>query len=181
MISFSSVTSRRNRNSGRVVVAAFALDRLDDQRRDVGACWPIASLISRPAVFGGDDFVHVFVEREGDFGVGNPRPVELRVPLRLHRVGVGHRHGVAAAAVEGFAKVDHLRAELLLLAALKVLLHLPVEGSLEGVLDSEGSALDQGMLGLAGDRKTIITRRTPPSAGCKSELEACSTPLSDAL
>ena len=116
--SCSSASSRSARQElgAEVVVAALALDRLDDERGDVvpvlspprprsrrppGARAPSSS--SRPSG----------VDREAQLRIDDPRPVELGEVLGLARIGgVGQRQRVAAAAVEGLAEVDDLRAHL---------------------------------------------------------------------
>ncbi len=46
--------------------------------------------------------------------------------------------------MKALVEVNHLRADLCRFAILEeVLLHLPVEGSLEGVFDTEGAAFDK--------------------------------------
>ncbi len=98
-------------------------------------------------------------EREAQLGVLDPRPVELGEQVDLARVGVGQRHGVARAAVEGLAEVDHLAAPVALEAARPVAPHLPVEGRLEGVLVGQRAALDEEqvahVLGLADARQRV--------------------------
>ena len=54
------------------------------------------------------DDVGASADRYGD---GDARPGELREARDLDRVGVGERHRVAAAAVEGVAQVQHLGAQ----------------------------------------------------------------------
>ena len=80
---------------------------------------------------------------EAELGVLDARPRELGEEVGLARVRVGEGEGVAAAAVEGLAEVDH-RAALLAGDALGLVApHLPVERDLERVLDAERAALDE--------------------------------------
>ena len=77
------------------------------------------------------------------YGRVDARPVELREPRHLVRVGVGQRQRVAAAAVEGAAQVQHLGAERRIEPAGLVEPALPVERHLERVLDGERATVDE--------------------------------------
>lgn len=136
-----------------VVVAAFALYRLDDDRGyAVGVVHQrVLDLLYRlrlePL-----DLAEVLLEREGYLRVDDARPLgEFRVALMLVRV-VGVRDGerVAAASVEGLVEVHYLRAPASVeglagrdFALLDELLHLPVHRDLEGVLDGERAVVDE--------------------------------------
>ncbi len=128
-----------------VVVAAFALDRLDDESRDV------VSVLRHRGLDLGHGLAlerHCRLEtlrrrREAQHRIQDPRPGELGKVLGLARIGgVGERQGVAAAAVECLAKVEDLRTDLAPPGG-EVLAHLPVEGHLERILDRQRAAFDE--------------------------------------
>jgi len=116
-----------------VVVAALTLHRLHDEAGDVVRVGleGLHRLRQRALLVGGH------IPLVGDPRRLQPRPGELREPGHLVRVGVGERHGVAAASVEGSGQVHHLGAELGGDAVGLVPAALPVEGDLECVLDGE--------------------------------------------
>src|SRR5690606_14553974 len=91
---------------------------------------------------------------EAQLRVGDPRPGEARVVLRLARVGaVGERQRVAGAPVKALLEGDDVSA-LLSLAGRQVLARLPVDGRFEGVLDGDAAALDEeDVLELAAERR----------------------------
>ncbi len=135
-----------------VVVAALALDGLDDQARDLGGVLGDHGLDLRQGdLFQLLDPGQVLgVQGEGDLGIGDAGPVELGEVLVLSRVGgVGEAERVARAPVEGLLEVDDLGA-LLGKALFEVLAHLPVEGRLEGVLHGQGAAVDPEQVGQVG-------------------------------
>ena len=107
--------SARQELAAEMAVAGLALDRLDDDARDVvgvageggvdlGERLPLARL---------DLEARRVVEREAHHRVRDPRPLELREELRLARiVRVGERQRVARAAVKALAEVKDARALL---------------------------------------------------------------------
>ena len=128
-----------------MAVAAFALHRLDDDRRDLVG--PLGERRARvgedlglegvqPRVLGG-------VQGELDRRRVEARPVELREVHRLARIGVGQAHRVAGAAVEGAPEVHDLRALLFLEALAEVAPDLPVEGDLQRVFHGEAAAVHE--------------------------------------
>ncbi len=126
-----------------MVVAALALDWLDDDRRDV----VLVLLEGVPHLRDGERLprLHVLgvlrVERETSLGAQHARPVELREVRRLPGIRrVRERERVARAAVEGLLEVEHLVPALLTVTSRKVLPYLPVEGRLQRVLHAQGAA-----------------------------------------
>ena len=133
-----------------MVVAALGLDRLEQNAGDLvlalreGA----ANLGDRVGLGLGHALPLGVVHREAELGRGDARPVEPREVLVLPRVGgVGEREGVAAAAVERLAEVEHLRALLFPVSLAEIAPHLPVERRLERVLHRHGPAGDQEQMG----------------------------------
>ena len=103
----------------------------------------LRDLVQRPLLGGGHVPLDLGRDREAQLGVVHARPAELGEEVGLLGIGVGERQRVAAAAVEGLAEVQDLRAALAGHAPRAVAPHLPVEGRLERVLDAEGAALDE--------------------------------------
>jgi hypothetical protein len=127
-----------------VVVAALALDRFGDERGDVvRMCLEGSFRLRVSTILSRLDLDEMIFQREGDRRHVDPRPVELGEPGGLDRLGVGQRHGVAAAAVERSPQVHDLGPELGGAAGRLVLPALPVEGDLEGVLHRERATLDE--------------------------------------
>ena len=136
-----------------VVVAAFALDSLDDDcRYSVGiVCYRMLDLFQRLG-FEPLYLSDVVFERECDLGVDNARPIcELGETLVLVGViGVGDGKRVSAAAVERFVEVHDLCSDFSVvrlsggyLAGGKKLADLPVHCDLEGILDSQCAVVDK--------------------------------------
>ncbi len=130
-----------------VVIAALALDRLEDEGGDVVgmeaevfACGREGSLLER-----------VHVRAVAEVGRGNARPVERGEARHLDRIGVGERHCVPGPAVEGVLQVQDSRAEPWIAACLLVAPALPVEGDLERVLHGERTALHEEQVRKLGD------------------------------
>ena len=147
-----------------VMVAAFALDRLDKDAGDVvfALAEIVPGLRQRP-LFALNDLLQVFVERKRNLRIGNAWPVELGKVFDLAQIGrIRQRERVAAASVEGFVEVQHLMAYLAAIAFLKILPHLPVEGRLQGIFDGERAPGDEKRVGqivrhgdaLEGSQKT---------------------------
>ena len=120
-------------------VAALTLDRLGDEAGDVVR----VRLERRACLCQRLRFDGIHVGARTDVGRVDARPVELREPCDLVRVGVGQRQRVAAAAVERAAQVQHLGAQLRIEAAGLVVPALPVERHLQRVLDGQRSAIDE--------------------------------------
>src|SRR6516225_7275667 len=85
----------------------------------------------------------VRVHREPDRGPVDPRPVELREPGGLARLGVGQRQGVPGPAVEGAGEVQDPGSQPRRAAGRLVGAALPVERGLQRVLDGQRPALDE--------------------------------------
>src|SRR6185295_4439013 len=98
-----------------MIVAALALDRLDDDGRDVQRVRFEDSTNRHLAfAFAHDDVGGSlrFWQGKIDGGCRHPRPIELREMIRLTRVGVGEAECVTAAAVESACEVKDFRASL---------------------------------------------------------------------
>src|SRR5438105_15063861 len=99
--------------AAKMIVAAFALDRLYDDRRDVDAALGDELHDLLLALFLARDHVLRpvwFGQREIDGRIGNARPVELREQIGLARIGVREAHRITAAAMKGLAEMQNLRA-----------------------------------------------------------------------
>ena len=136
-----------------MVVAALALDSLDDDRGyAVGVVgYRMLDLFQRLS-FEPFDLSDVVFERECDLGVENARPIrELgKTLVFVGVIGVGNGKRVSAAAVECFVEVHDLcpdlavvRISLCDLSGGKQLADLPVHCHLEGVLDSQRTIVDK--------------------------------------
>ena len=146
VVAVAELLQRLEERGPEVVVAALALDRLDDRagdvvrvRRERGAGLREGGPLPVVLLGRGDAGAHV--------GVVDPRPVELREAGDLDRVGVGQRHRVAGPAVERLAQVQHPGAERGVDPVRPVPPRLPVERDLERVLDRERAALDEEQVG----------------------------------
>jgi len=128
-----------------VVVAAFALYRLDDDRGNIVLVCPkrLLDLVDGNLFLANHAGEILLVEREGDLRIQNARPLELGIQIGLHRISIGERQRVPRAAVEALLEVYHLRAAFLLVTLLEVLADLPVERRFQRVLDPQSSALDK--------------------------------------
>ncbi len=138
-----------------VAVAALALDRLDEDAGDVvsGVVERLFGLRERAGLAAHRlRLVDAAAAREEHGRTFDARPREFREAGDLARVGVRQRHRVARAPVEGVLEVEHLVPDLAAVALRVVLLHLVVEGGLQGVLDGERAALhEEGVRQVLGD------------------------------
>src|SRR5205085_12026888 len=96
-----------------MIVAALALDRLDDDRRNINTAFLnetadllLRSLCSRDHV----GCALRFRQRKIDRRIRDARPFEFGEQIRLARIGIRQAHGVAAAAVEGVLEMENLSA-----------------------------------------------------------------------
>ncbi len=127
-----------------VVVAALALDGFGQEAGDVvGVSLEGGPRLGQRLGFRGLDRGQVVGDREDRGGAVDAGPVELGEAGDLIGLRVGERHRVAAAAVEGLAQVQHLRAQRLVAAVHAVVPRLPVERGLQDVLDGQRTALDE--------------------------------------
>src|SRR5438105_1078113 len=111
-----------------MIVAAFALDWLDDDGADVDLAFVdvIPDFLFRFFLTRNDvSLALVFRQSKIDIRTGNSRPLELGEQIRLPRIGVGQAHGVAAATVEGVTEMENLRPTLTV-AGSHVLAHFPI-------------------------------------------------------
>ena len=128
-----------------MVVAALALDGLDDDGGDVrGFLGEHVADLLQGELFFLDDRRLALGGRQGEVQAGrdDARPGELGEVGDLARVGIRQAHRVAAAAVEGALEMDDLGPALAASGG-EVLPDLPVHGGLEGVLDGQGAAFDE--------------------------------------
>ena len=128
-----------------MVVAALALDRLDDDGGDVGGLLreDVADLFQGQLLFL-DDRRLTLGGRQGEVQArgDDARPGELGEVGDLAGVGVRQAQRIAAAPVEGALEVDDL-GPALAASGSEVLPDLPIHGGLEGVLDGQGAAFDE--------------------------------------
>ena len=132
-----------------MIIAALALDRLNDDRGDVHsfggkhvADFFLGNLFFR------DDISEAFLFRQGEVQhrCADARPGELSEVLNLARVGVGQAHRVTGTTVERMFEMDDLRATFAMTGS-DVLANLPIHRSLEGVLDRERAAINEKVAG----------------------------------
>ena len=131
-----------------MIIAALALDRLDDDGADVDLA-PLSGVdvsadlffcffLARDHIF----LALGFRQSEIDVGTGNARPIEFREQIRLARIGIGEAHGVAAAAVEGVTEMQNLSAAFAVTGR-HVFPHLPIHRRFQRVLDCERAPFDE--------------------------------------
>src|SRR5664279_2037428 len=98
-----------------MIVAPFALDRLDDDRGDIDATLgdELHDLLLGDFLAREDVVLALRLwQREVNKWRRNAWPVELGEQVRLPRVRVGEAHGVAAASVKGVAKREDVGAAI---------------------------------------------------------------------
>src|SRR5882724_11248065 len=98
-----------------MVIAALALDRLNDNGADVDLVladvrpdFLLRLLLTRDHI----GFALRFWQRKINARTRNARPIELGEQIRFARIGVGKAHGVTAASVKRVTKMQNLRAAL---------------------------------------------------------------------
>jgi len=147
-----------------VVVPPLSLNRLDDDRSDI-----ILVLVERlfdltdARLLVGDHAGEVLlVQRIADGGVEHPGPCELREQVGLDRVGVRERKGVTGTAVKRLPEVNDLPPPFFPVSPRPVLPNFPIKCRLQGVLDRQGTPLDEKSMGsVAG-----IATREKVSTNC---------------
>src|SRR5450830_803048 len=138
-----------------MVVAPLALDRLDDEGRDVVFSLPKGGLDlgDRLILEGFHPFQDGFRHRERELRTGDSGPVEFREVLRLSRIGrVRQGERVPGAAVERVPEMEDLVPLLLPKTLREVFPDLPVKGRLESVLDGDGAPFDEEKVARVGVR-----------------------------
>src|SRR5438067_13448251 len=96
-----------------MVIAALALDRLDDDGRDVDLILVDVRLDLLLGFLLALDYVCLALRfRQGKIngGTGNARPNELREQIRLARIGIRQAHGVTGASVESVTEMQDFGA-----------------------------------------------------------------------
>ena len=138
-----------------VVVPPLSLDRLDDDRGDV-----ILVLVERlfdltdTRFLVGDDAGEVLlVQRIADCGVEHPGPRELREQVGFDRIGVRQRKRVAGTAVKRLPEVNDLPPPFFPVTMRPVLPNFPIKCRLQGVLDRQGTPLDEKSMGKRGGHR----------------------------
>ena len=128
-----------------MIVAAFALDRFDDDGADVDLA-PVDELtnLSLRFLFALDHirFALRFGQREIDVRTQNARPIEFSEQIRLARIGIGETHRVAAAAVKRVSKMQNLRAALPMTGR-HVLANFPIHRRFQTIFDRKRAAFDK--------------------------------------
>ena len=89
----------------------------------------------------------VAVQRKLHCGSRDPRPVEFRVAVGLDRVGVRERKGVTGTAVKRLPEVNDLPPPFFPVPPRPVLPNFPIKCRLQGVLDRQGTPLDEKSMG----------------------------------
>jgi hypothetical protein len=132
-----------------VIVASLALDRLDDDRRDVVPVVMKRLLdLSDACLLVPFNLREVFdVQRKCDRGVQHARPGELREQIGFRRIGIRQRQCVPRPPVEALAEVDHLASPFFAVSLREVFPDLPVERRFQSVLHTERPAFDEERVG----------------------------------
>src|SRR5260370_40868366 len=98
-----------------MIVAAFALNWLDDDGADVDLTLVDELTDLSLRFFLALDHIRFalrFGQREIDVRTRNARPLEFSEQIRLARIGIGKTHRVAAAPAKRLARMQSLRAAL---------------------------------------------------------------------
>ena len=130
----------------KMIIAAFALNRLDDDRRDIDR-----RVRARNCMISASDFFSRSITsasrsssptRSRCDGLETRGQLNFANKIRLARIGIRQAHGVAAAPVKGVTEMQDLRPAFAA-SCRHVLAHLPVHRGLERVLDRKRAAFDE--------------------------------------
>src|SRR6266545_4089109 len=128
-----------------MIIAAFALDRLDDDCADVDlALLDELSNLALSLLFALDyiGFALQFRQRKIDARTRHPRPIELCKQIRLARISIREAHRVAASPMKRATEVQNLCAALAM-ASRHVFAHLPIHRRFQTILDRKRATFDE--------------------------------------
>src|SRR5258705_7611839 len=128
-----------------MVVAAFALDRLDDNGADVDvALLDELANLALGFLFALD---HVrlafrFRQRKIDVRTRDAWPIKLRKQIRLPRIGISQAHGITGPPMERMLEMQNLGAAFAVTCG-HVLPDFPIHRCLQAILYRKRAALDE--------------------------------------
>src|SRR5262245_966795 len=129
----------------KMVVAAFALDWLDDDRANVDvALLDEVSDLALSLLFALDHvrFALRFRKRKINVRTRDARPIKFGKQIRLARIGVSQAHRVTAPPMESASEMQHLRAAFAVPRG-HVLPYFPIHRRFQTILHGQRAAVDE--------------------------------------